>query len=218
MNWLAFKWWMTSLQHEDYFSKAYKFHWLFPSDKIMSEWVILIYTVQIMTCCLMSPSHLMEQFRVIFSMDCSKLQQTIYQDFPQHKLIPGDDTRVIYQRIHSMYHSVGARWVTSIFIETLNNSLMMTMIRIYQLIEAEWRIYVSVSWPSLSFKKMHLKMSCMKWRLSCLGPNVLIVIKKCFIESNKSFNEFDSCQYNLAEALTVKYDWGWKALTHNKLE
>ena len=82
MNWLAFKWWMTSLQHEDYFSKAYKFHWLFPNDKIMSEWVILIYTVQIMTCCLMSPSHLMEQFRVIFSMDCSELPQTIYQVFP----------------------------------------------------------------------------------------------------------------------------------------
>ena len=87
------------------------------------------------------------------------------------------------------------------------------LIVFYKLIEAEWRIYASLIWPSLvqimacrrrrqaiiwtnagilligplgtnfseiwiriqtfSLKKIHLKMSSAKWRLFCLGLNVL---------------------------------------------
>ena len=49
-------------------------------------------------------------------------------------------------------------------------------------------IEILIEIHTFSFKKMHLKMSSAKWRLFCLGPNVLSLLNECWIQNTLTFS------------------------------
>ena len=84
---------------------------------------------------------------------------------------------------------------------------------------------ISIGIQTLSFKKMHLKMSSAKWRPSCLGLNVLMILqalvrllyaKYIKYNTNNPTNTSMSCNAFIESSISRASAWMGRIITSNE--